>query len=75
MAAWHDLRGRVQALEEGGLTVASDYKGDGLPKWLMPALGEYDVYVLNVKGVALNDTLCMIRLGRLEKMLTQYRSE
>ncbi len=43
MAAWHELKTRVAALEDSGLNVASDYKGDGLPKWLLPALGECDV--------------------------------
>lgn len=69
MAAWHDLKEYVQALEDSGLTVASDYKGDGLPKWLAPALGDCDVFVLNVKGIPVDDTLCIVRLDNLTKLL------
>ena len=69
MAAWHDLKERVEALEGSGLTVASDYKGDGLPKWLTPALGDCDVFVLNVKGVPLDSTLCIVRLDKLTKLV------
>lgn len=65
MAAWHDLKQRIEALTQRGLNVTSDYKGDGLPKWLSPALGDCDVFVLNVKGIALPDTLCVVRLDKL----------
>jgi hypothetical protein len=69
MAAWFDLIQRVEALEERGLTVATDYHGQGLPKWLLPALEECDVFVLNAKGIATDDTLCIVRLARLERVL------
>lgn len=69
MAAWFDLKHRVQEIEDGGLIVASGYKGDGLPKWLMPALDDCDVFVLNVKGIPLVDTLCIVRLDELMKLL------
>jgi len=69
MAAWFDLTHRVKELENTGLTIASDYKGDGLPKWLAPALGDCDVFVLNVKGISTDDTLCIVRLDRLVKLL------
>lgn len=69
MAAWFDLIQRVEALEESGLTVATDYHGQGLPKWLLPALGDCDVFVLNAKGVAVDDTLVIVRLARLENLI------
>jgi hypothetical protein len=70
MAAWHDLIHRVEALEERGLTVATDYHGQGLPKWLTPALTGCDVFMLNAKNVPTDSTLCIIRLSELEKLLT-----
>ncbi len=70
MAAWHDLIQRVEALEERGLTVATEYHGQGLPKWLLPALGDCNVFMLNAKNVPTNSTLCIIRLSELEKLLT-----
>jgi pyruvate-formate lyase-activating enzyme len=70
MAAWFDLIPRVEALEERGLTVATDYHGQGLPKWLQPALGDCDVFMLNAKGVATDNTLCIVRLSEFEKLLT-----
>jgi hypothetical protein len=69
MAAWFDLIQRVAALEGSGLTVATDYHGQGLPKWLAPALGDCDVFLLNAKGVATENTLCIVRLSRLENLI------
>jgi hypothetical protein len=66
---------RVEALEEQGLTVATDYHGQGLPKWLLPALGDCDVFVLNAKGIAVDDTLCIVRMSRLEKLLAEVREQ
>jgi hypothetical protein len=40
MASWFDLKDRVEALEESGLTVVSTYRGEGVLKWLAPALGD-----------------------------------
>ena len=71
MAAWFDLIQHVEALEERGLTVVTDYHGQGLPKWLAPALGDCDVFVLNVKNVPTDSTLCIVRLARLEQLLAQ----
>ena len=68
MAAWHDLEPRVDAIEATGRAVAVQYKGEGLAKWLEPALTN-DVLVVNVKGVKLNDTLCVVKLADLEKLL------
>ncbi len=70
MAAWHDLIQRVEALEEHGLVVATEYHGQGLPKWLLPALGDCDVFMLNAKNVPTDSTLCIVRLSELERLLT-----
>jgi hypothetical protein len=70
MAAWFDLKDRVAALEKSGLTVVSTYRGEGVPKWLAPALGDCDAFVLNLEGISLDDTLCVVRLSQLEKLLT-----
>ncbi len=70
MAAWHDLIHRVEALEERGLVISTEYHGQGLPKWLQPALGDCDLFLLNAKNVPTDSTLCIIRLSELEKLLT-----
>ncbi len=70
MAAWHDLIHRVEALEERGLVISTEYHGQGLPKWLLPALGDCDLFLLNAKNVPTDSTLCIIRLSELEKLLT-----
>jgi hypothetical protein len=72
MAAWFDLKDRVEALEEAGIAVDSAYRGEGLPKWLTPALGGCDVYVLNAKGVAVDDALCVVRLSKLEELMASF---
>jgi hypothetical protein len=74
MAAWFDLIPRVEALEERGLTVATDYHGQGLPKWLLPALGDCNVFMLNAKNVPTNSTLCIIRLTLLSAKLLRIVS-
>jgi len=68
MASWHDLEPRITALEASGRTVALQYHGQGLPKWLEAVLSN-DVLVVNVKGVRLNNTLCVMKLSELEKLL------
>jgi hypothetical protein len=68
MASWKDLESRVDALEATGRTVAVQYQGQGLPKWLA-AVATNDILVVNVKGVRLNDTLCVVKLAELEKLL------
>jgi hypothetical protein len=40
-----------------------------MPKWLAPALGQFDVFALNIKGVKLDDTICCIRLSKLEELV------
>ncbi len=75
MAAWHDLIQRVEALEERGLTVATEYHGQGLPKWLLPALGDCDVFLLNAKNVPTDSTLCIVRLSELEKLMAKAKGE
>jgi hypothetical protein len=61
---------RVEALEAQGLTVATEYHGQGLPKWLLPALSDCNVFMLNAKNVPTDSTLCIIRLSELERLLT-----
>jgi hypothetical protein len=68
MASWKDLESRVDALESTGRTVAVQYQGQGLPKWLAAAM-TVNVLVVNIKGVRLNDTLCVVKLAELEKLL------
>jgi hypothetical protein len=70
MAAWFDLIQRVEALEEHGLKIESAYHGQGLPKWLLPALSDCDVFMLNAKNVPTDSTLCIVRLSELERLLT-----
>jgi hypothetical protein len=69
MAAWHDLIHRVEAVEQQDLRVATAYHGKALPKWLQPALGDCDVFVLNVKNVPTDRTLCIVRLAQLENLI------
>lgn len=68
MASWHDLEPRIGVLEETGRKVALQYHGQGLPRWL-EAITENDILVVNVKGVRLNDTLCVLKLSDLEALL------
>jgi GNAT superfamily N-acetyltransferase len=75
MAAWFDLIPRVEALEAQGLTVATEYHGQGLPKWLLPALGDCDIFLLNAKGVPTDSTLCIVRLSELEKLISTAKGE
>lgn len=69
MVAWFDLIQHVEVLEGRGLTVATDYHGQGLPEWLQPALGDCDVFLLNVKGIPTDSTLCIMRLARFENLI------
>lgn len=79
MASWLDL---VQRLEE---TIYTDerlhteamYRGEGLPSWLSVPLatatknadGRTPVLVLNVKGRQVHESLCLLRLYDLERLL------
>ena len=78
MAAWLDL---VKRLEDGigrdnRLHVESVYRGAPLPEWLDAPLqvahenagALRPVLVLNVKGVAVPDSLCVLRLRDLERL-------
>jgi hypothetical protein len=69
MASWRDLEPRVKVLQRRGLVVKSAYRGMGLPKYLQPALESCDVYMVSAKGVSAGDTLCVVRLEWLEKLL------
>jgi hypothetical protein len=71
MASWRDLEPRAKVLQRRGLIVQSAYRGMGLPKYLQPALEGCDVYIVNAKGLSAEDTLCVVRLEWLEKMLAK----
>lgn len=79
MATWLDL---VQRLEEtlyldSRLHAEATYKGEALPQWLAQPLKDVTanagdrspVLVLNVKGHAVQDSLCLLRLRDLEALL------
>ena len=68
MASWQHLQRRVEALQQRGLVVNSAYRGMGLPRYLQPAL-ESDVHIVGAKGLSPDDTLCVVRLIWLEKLL------
>lgn len=79
MAAWKDLEARLaQGLAlHPALHVASIYRGAKLPGWLQTPLtqveqtaeGRVPVLVLNVKGRRVQQTLCPLALGDLERLL------
>lgn len=71
MTSWRDLGPRIKMLERRGLVVKSAYRGRGLPKYLQPALEECGVYVIHAKGLAADDTLCVVRLDWLEQLLNE----
>ena len=79
MATWLDL---VQRLEETLYTderlhAEAVYRGEGLPGWLSQPLKtatanagrQSPVVVVNVKGNAVQDSLCLLRLRDLERLL------
>lgn len=85
MASWLDL---VKRLESGlyrdeRLHTEAIYHGVPLPAWLDAPLqvarenanGRRPVLVLNVKGVAVTDTLCVLRLRDLERLTATPRSQ
>lgn len=71
MASSFDLAPRLAALQASGLTVVTDYKGSP-SAWLQTALDGVDLRVINVKGIAANDTLVMVRLSKLEELIAAY---
>ena len=68
MASRFDLAPRIAALQATGLTVATDYQGKP-PKWLMGALADVDLRVLNCKGTKADDTVVMVKLATLEQLV------
>ena len=67
MANWQELRGRLEQLP---LITDGAYRGQPLPAWLRPALTTpAPVYVVSVRGVPCDDTLCILRLKTLEDIL------
>jgi hypothetical protein len=68
MASRFDLAPRIEALQAAGLNVGSDYKGDP-PKWLVSALDDVDLRVVNVKGIKADDTVVMVKLATLEQFV------
>ena len=80
MAAWKDLEARLTqgvAAWAGG-HVLSIYRGTPLPAWLakpwaqveQAAQGQMPVLVINVKGRRVEQTLCLMPLVNLERLLT-----
>jgi hypothetical protein len=68
MTSWRDLQPRVEALKQHGLAVKLVYRSIRLPGYLAEAL-EGDVLVLSAKDVSADDTLCVVRLEWLEKLI------
>ena len=83
MAAWFDLSKRLDAGlgADDRLHVESIYRGEGLPGWLSTpwaaaqhAAGDkLPILALNVKNVKTADTLCLVRLSDLERLIAEAR--
>lgn len=74
MAAWADLRTRVENLGRQELRIETLYRGAGLPQWLTQAVdGDQDVLTINFKGVPVDKTLCVIRLEDLERLVANRK--
>ena len=84
MASWLDL---VQRLEETVYTderlhAEATYRGEALPAWLSSPLAtaaqnagaRLPVVVLNVKGRSVQDSLCLLRLRDLERLLQEVQT-
>lgn len=70
MASQFDLAPRLAALQAKGLKVSSQYRG--VPSiWLSSALDDVDVACINVKGTKVEDTIVMLRLSKLEELVTE----
>ena len=74
MASQFDLAPRLAALQASGLSVASDYRGTPA-RWLVHALDDCDCRVINVKGSKADDTVCMVRLSKLEELVGVVTAE
>ncbi len=82
MAAWKDLEARLaQGLAaQPKMQVLSIYRGAPLPRWLQTPLtqleqdaaGHMPVLVLNVKGRRVDQALCLMQLGDLERLLQAF---
>jgi hypothetical protein len=68
MASQFDLGPRIEALQATGLIVTSEYRGTP-PQWLVSALADVDVHIVNCKGIGADDTIVMVRLGKLEQLI------
>lgn len=68
MASSFDLAPRLAALQASGLKVSSEYRGTPAI-WLTAALDGVDLCAVNVRGVKLDDTICMVRLSKLEELV------
>lgn len=83
MAAWFDLSKRLDAGlgADDRLHVLATYHGSTLPAWLngpwakaiAAAANQAPVVVLNVKGTRLDDTICLVRLADLERLIAEAR--
>lgn len=79
MASWLDLVGHLEETlyADERLHAEATYRGEGLPAWLSQPLAaatanadrRTPVLVLNVKGRQVQDSLCLLRLRDLERLL------
>jgi hypothetical protein len=74
MASRFDLQPRIEALQATGLNVGSDYQGNP-PKWLVGALADVDLRVVNVKGTKVDDTIVLVKLSEFERLLASAKGE
>lgn len=78
MASWLDLVQRLEAglYADSRLHCEAVYRGEGLPAWLSQPLRDATanadtrspILVLNVKGNAVQDSLCLLRLRDFERL-------
>ncbi len=85
MASWLDLAQRLEAslYRDERIHTEAVYRGTPLPEWLDAPLQVVQenagalrpVLVVNVKGVAVQDTICVLRLRDLERLTATPRSQ
>jgi hypothetical protein len=70
MAAWVDVRKRLERLQAAyDGTVESTYRG-AAPKWFLDAVvGCGGLHVVNVKGRNVDNAIVLLTLGELERLL------
>jgi len=68
MASRFDLAPRLAAIQAQGLIVETAYQGTPA-RWLVDSLRGRDAFVVNAKGINADNTVVLIRLSRLEKLL------